>query len=129
MTGGPSITFTRKATVDQNSIRKSSNVCKTIVGVNASQLYPLSMGHEMPTGFYTRWEYDSEPGQFKARNNRTRNFENMVKSFYQELRRDQSVKLSKIERHNRKAEEKCTVSMLMTTAMTVKQYLKLWLLI
>ena len=40
----------------------------------------------MLTGFYTRWEYDSETDQFKARNNRTKKFENMVMSFYQELR-------------------------------------------
>ena len=44
------------------------------------------MCQEMPTGLYTIWEYDSETERFKARNNRTRNFENMVMSFYQELR-------------------------------------------
>ena len=44
------------------------------------------MCQEMPTGLYTRWEYDSETDRFKARKNRTRNFENMVMSFYQELR-------------------------------------------
>ena len=86
MTGGPSIVFTRKAVVDQTYIRSSSNICKTIVGIDASQLYPFSMCQEMPTGLYTRWEYDSETDHFKARNNRTRNFENMVMSFYQELR-------------------------------------------
>ena len=41
----------------------------------------------MPTGLYTRWEYDSETDWFETRNNRTRNFENEVMSFYQELRR------------------------------------------
>ena len=81
MTGGPSIVFTRKAVVDQTYIRNSSNICKTIVGIDASQLYPFSMCQEMPTGLYTRWEYDSETDRFKARNNRTRNFENMVMSF------------------------------------------------
>ena len=86
MSGGPSIVFTRKAVVDQTYIRNSSNICKTIVGIDASQLYPFSMCQEMPTGLYTRWEYDSETDRFKARNNRTRNFENMVVSFYQELR-------------------------------------------
>ena len=78
MTGSPSIVFTRKAVVDQTYIRNSSNICKTMVGIDASQ--------DMPTGLYTRWEYDSETDRFKARNNRTRNFENMVMSFYQELR-------------------------------------------
>ena len=38
--GGPSIVFTRKANVDETSIRKSTNLCKSIVGIDASQLYP-----------------------------------------------------------------------------------------
>ena len=41
--GGPSIVFTRKAVVDGTFIRKSSNLCKSIVGIDASQLYPYSM--------------------------------------------------------------------------------------
>ena len=43
MVGGPSIVFTRKTVVDETFIRKSSNLCKSIVGINASQLYPNSM--------------------------------------------------------------------------------------
>ena len=43
MTGGPSILFTRKAIVKKTFIRDSSNVCKSIVGIDASQLYPYSM--------------------------------------------------------------------------------------
>ena len=50
MTGGPSIVFTRKAVVDQTFIRNSENICKSIVGIDASQLYPFSMCQEMPTG-------------------------------------------------------------------------------
>ena len=38
MTGGPSVVITRKADVDQTNIRNSSNVCKTIVGNDASQI-------------------------------------------------------------------------------------------
>ena len=38
--GGPSIVFKRKAVVDETFIRKSTNICKSIVGVDASQLYP-----------------------------------------------------------------------------------------
>ena len=86
MTGGPSIVFTRKAVVDETFIRDSSNICKSIVGIDASQLYPYSMCQDMPTGLYTRWEFDTDMQKFKARHNRTRNFENMVMSFYQESR-------------------------------------------
>ena len=37
---GPSIVFTGKAVVDETFIRKSANVCNSIVGIDASQLYP-----------------------------------------------------------------------------------------
>ena len=40
MVGGPSIVFTRKAVVDDSFIRKSTNLCKSIVGKDTSQLYP-----------------------------------------------------------------------------------------
>ena len=48
--GGPSIVFTRKGVVDETFIRKSTNLCKSIVGIDASQLYPYSMCQPMPTG-------------------------------------------------------------------------------
>ena len=54
MVGGPSIVFTRKAVVDETFIRKSEKICKSIVGIDASQLYPYSMCQPMPTGLYTR---------------------------------------------------------------------------
>ena len=36
--GGPSIVFTRKAVVDETFDRKSTNICKSFVGIDASQL-------------------------------------------------------------------------------------------
>ena len=36
---GPSFVFTRKAVVDEIHIRKSTIVCKSIVGIDASQLH------------------------------------------------------------------------------------------
>ena len=54
MTGGPLIVFTRKAVVDETFIRISSNICKSIVGIDASQLYRFSMCQDVPTGLYTR---------------------------------------------------------------------------
>ena len=86
MTGGPSIVFTRKAVVDQTYIRNTENICKLIVGIDASQLYPFSMCQEMPTGLYTRWEFDSDSQKFKARQNKSRKFENMVMSYLQSQR-------------------------------------------
>ena len=86
--GGPSIVFTRKAVVDETFIRKSSNLCKLIVGIDASQLYPYSMCQPMPTGLYMRWEYDSETKRFTARQNKSRSFENLVLSYFQQSRPD-----------------------------------------
>ena len=88
MVGGPSIVFTRKAVVDETFIRISSNLCKSIVGIDASQLYPYSMCQPMPTGLYTRWEYDSEIKRFTARQNKSRSNENMVLSYFQQSRPD-----------------------------------------
>ena len=36
--GGPSIVFTRKAAVDETSIRKSTIICNSNVGIDTSQL-------------------------------------------------------------------------------------------
>ena len=84
--GGPSIVFTRKAVVDETSIRKSTNLCKSFVGIDASQLYPYSMCQPMPTGLHTRWDFDSETSRFITRQNKTRSFEKMVMSYFQRTR-------------------------------------------
>ena len=56
--GRSSIVFTRKTVVDNTHICKSTNVCKSFVGIDASQLYTYSMCQHMPTGLYTRFEFD-----------------------------------------------------------------------
>ena len=86
--GGPSIVFTRKAFVDETFIRKFTNICKAIVGIDASQLYPYSMCQPMPTSLYTRCDLDSETSRFTPRQNKTRSFENMVMSYFQRTRPD-----------------------------------------
>ena len=60
MMGGPFIVFTREAVVGETKIRFPDKLCKTIIGIDASQLYPSSMCQEIPTGLYTRWEMDAE---------------------------------------------------------------------
>ena len=37
-------------------VQKSSNMCETVAGMDASQLDPFSMLKDMPTGVYTKWE-------------------------------------------------------------------------
>ena len=84
--GGPSMVFTRKAVVDETFIRKSANIFKSIVGIDASQLYPYSMCQPMPTGLYSRWALDSETSRITPRQNKTRSFEIMVMSYFQRTR-------------------------------------------
>ena len=86
--GDPSIVFTCKANVDETFIRKSTTICKSIVGIDASQLYPYSMCQPMPAGLYTRWDIDSETSRFTPRQNKTRSFEKMVMSYFQRTRLD-----------------------------------------
>ena len=86
MVGGLTIVFTRKAVVDETFIRKSKNLCQSIVGIDASQLYPYLMCQPMPTGLYTRWNSDTESQKFKPRQKKTRSFENMVLSYFQQTR-------------------------------------------
>ena len=91
MVGGPSIVFTRKALVDETSIRNSGKICKANVGMDASQLCPFSMCQPMPRGLYTRWEYDTESNRLKNQKNKPRNFENMVMAYFND--KDLTLKL------------------------------------
>ena len=117
MTGGPSIVFTRKAVVDETFIKNSSNVCKSIVGIDASQLYPFSMCQNMPRGLYTRWKFGTDMQKFKSRHTGTCNFENMVMSFYQETRPEYKME-SFFHLENRR---KLTVSLWTVIVITVRQ--------
>ena len=59
--------------------------------MDASQRNRLSMSQAMSTGLFTRWELDSESGKFNPRQVKMRNFENMVMSAFQRVRRQSKV--------------------------------------
>ena len=63
--GGPSIVFTRKAVVDETFIPKYTNMCKSIIRIDASQLDAYRMCQTMPTGLYTHWDIDSVTIRFR----------------------------------------------------------------
>ena len=88
MVGGPSIVLTRKTVINETFIWNSGIICKPIVGIDASQLCPYSLCQPMPRGLYTRWEYDTESNRCKPQQNKSRNFENMVESYYQRQKPD-----------------------------------------
>ena len=84
--GGPSIVFTQKAVVEEIFSRKSTNIFKASVGIDASQIYPYSLCQPMSTGLYTLWYLNSEFDRFTFGQNKTHSFENMVTSFSQRTR-------------------------------------------
>ena len=86
MVGGIFIVFPGKAEVGQTRIRSSSDTCRSIVGIDASQQYPYAMCQPMRTGLYTRWEFNADLQRFKPRSNKTRSFENKVIAFFQNSR-------------------------------------------
>ena len=88
MIGEPSIVFTRKAIVKKTFIStyQPTNLRKFIVGIDASQHYPYSLCQPMPTGLYTRWEYDSETQRFTPCHNKPGSFEKMLLSCFQRTR-------------------------------------------
>ena len=86
LTGGPSIIFTRYAKANVTKIGTSENICKSIVGIDASQLYPYSMTKLMPSGPYVKWEFSNERQLFIPKRNYRSHFELMTMSFQQYLR-------------------------------------------
>ena len=91
MVCGPSIVFTRDAVVDENFLRKPTKLCKSIVCIDARQLYPYSMCQPMPTGLYRRWNYNSESQKIISRQNKTRSFENMILSYFEQTRPEYQI--------------------------------------
>ena len=86
MVGGPSIVFTRIAVVEKTFIADSTNWCRTFVGIVASQLYPLSMCQATLTGLCTRWDLDSGFDEHARHQSKTRSFENIIMSYFQQVR-------------------------------------------
>ena len=49
------------------------------------------MYQPMPTGIYTRWDFDPETSRFTPRQNKTRSFENLVITYFQRKRPDCNI--------------------------------------
>ena len=119
---GSSIVFTCKTFVDETFTRKSTNLCKSITGIDGCQLYSHSMCQFMPTSLYTRWNFDSETRRFISRQKKTRSFEKLVMSYSND--QDQKVKLkASLQQADRK---KLSASVLMGFVLTATLCLKPW---
>ena len=84
--GGPFIVFTRKAVVDEDSIRKSTYAISLLVLTLANYTSTQCVCLSMPTGLYTRWDLDLETGGLRTQQNKTRSFQNVVMSYFQRTR-------------------------------------------
>ena len=102
-------------------IRKSANICNSLVGNDASLLYPHSICQPMPTGLFTRWDLDSETARFTPRQNKTRSFEYMVISYFKRTRPEYEI-----ESFFTTDRRKLTASVLMGFVLIVTLCLKPW---
>ena len=64
--GVPYIVFLRKAVVDILFIQKSADLWKSVVGIDASQLFPNSVCPPLPTGLDTHCDLDTENSSYTA---------------------------------------------------------------
>ena len=63
MVSGQFNEFTGEAVVNETFIRGSSNSSKSMVGIDASQLYSYYKCPATPAGLFTKWELVSESGK------------------------------------------------------------------
>ena len=79
----------------------------------------------MPTGLYTRWKCDSESEKLMPRQNKTRSFENMVLSYFQQTHPECKMESNVTTGRQKKVD--CLVLMEFVTIVTPS--LKQWVLI
>ena len=95
--------------MDKTFTRDSTNWCKSVIAIDASQPYLFSVCQVMPTGPYTRWELDLESGKHKLRQNKARSFENVVMSYFQRVRlqcRNESFYTTGLQKSTRRVHRK-----------------------
>ena len=61
---GPSIISTRYANLGHTKFRKSENACKSVLGIDANQLYPFLMTKKIPICLYTKSEFKEDTWNF-----------------------------------------------------------------
>ena len=120
--GRPSIVFTRKALVDETFIRKSTNICESIVGIDASQLYPYSICQPMPVGLYTRWDIISETSSFTPLENKTGSFEKSSCFIFDEEDLIVRLRASTMKAERRKLTASVLIGFVLIATLCLKQW-------
>ena len=71
--------------MDETFIRKSKNLCKSIVVMSALDILFVSASADCS---YKRWEFESKTNRFTLRQNKSRYFERMFFSYFKTSRTD-----------------------------------------
>ena len=61
------------------------NPFKSMVGIDASQLYPYSMFRATPAASYRRWDVDRETSRLLPRKSKACSSENLVLTYFQHM--------------------------------------------
>ena len=95
LSGGQSLVVTRKFIVVETHIRKSTNACKSIAVLDASNHYPLSIFQPIPTRFYPRNDFDEDFHKLKKLAlTKSQSFNYMVNPCFQQLKPDCRMRAS-----------------------------------
>ena len=97
-------------------------MCKSIVGIDANQLYPYAMCQDMFTGLYTHWEYKFDIQIFKPKCNKALSFRKWSWHTFNILDLIVEYRVF-IQRELKKIS---TALVLMDSAIIATQFLKLW---
>ena len=94
--GGPSIVFSCEFVLDECFIRKSTNLCISILDFHASHLYTNSLCQPKPTGFFTSLERESNTQQLTPRQKKSCSSDNMIFSYFRKTRPDCEIERKKL---------------------------------
>ena len=85
---GAPIVFRRRAVVDEIFVRKTTNICKSFVGIDASQPYPTQCVNPFPPVYISVGIWIQKPVDAHVDKNKTHSSENMATSCFQRTRPD-----------------------------------------
>ena len=84
------------------SLQTYENLMLGLMPANYTPTRCATMCQPMPTGLYTRWDFDSETSGFTPRQNKTLRFENMVMSYFQRTNMIVKLRASTLQAGRRK---------------------------
>ena len=83
MVNGPGMVCTRESVVNETLTGKSSNIWKTIVRINARQLYRFTKSHPISTSLDATHKLDEHLQRYEHNQDKTENFGRLVMPYFQ----------------------------------------------